>query len=64
MLLSKSLFLALLLLWGPYGTLGRYLSPEGVELMFTPYAIILANIVSSLSVGTLVGAKLLWRDRA
>lgn len=35
---------ALLLLWGPYGTLGRLLNPHGVQLMFTPYAIILANI--------------------
>ena len=35
---------ALLLLWGPYGTLGRFLAPQGVQLMFTPYAIILANI--------------------
>ena len=34
---------ALLLLWGPYGLLGQYL-PEGFQLMFTPYAIILANI--------------------
>jgi sulfate transport system permease protein len=34
---------ALLLLWGPYGLLGRYL-PEDFQLMFTPYAIILANI--------------------
>ena len=34
---------ALLLLWGPYGMLGRFL-PEGVELMFTPYAIIVANV--------------------
>ena len=34
---------ALLLLWGPYGMLGQYL-PEGFQLMFTPYAIILANI--------------------
>ncbi len=32
---------ALLLLWGPYGTLGRLL---GLQMMFTPYAIILANI--------------------
>ena len=32
---------ALLLLWGPYGTLGRLL---GLQVMFTPYAIILANI--------------------
>jgi len=32
---------ALLLLWGPYGTLGRLL---GMQVMFTPYAIILANI--------------------
>src|SRR6266700_7627597 len=31
----------LLLLWGPYGTLGRLL---GLQMMFTPYAIILANI--------------------
>ncbi len=35
---------ALLLLWGPYGTLGRLLAPHGVQLMFTAYAIILANI--------------------
>ncbi len=35
---------ALLLLWGPYGTLGRLLNPQGIQLMFTPYAIILANI--------------------
>jgi sulfate transport system permease protein len=34
---------ALLLLWGPYGLLGRYL-PEDFQIMFTPYAIILANI--------------------
>jgi len=37
--------LALLLLWGPEGTLGRFLfPPEGKQLMFTVYAIILANI--------------------
>ncbi len=35
---------ALLLLWGPYGTLGRLLSPQSEHLMFTAYAIILANI--------------------
>jgi sulfate transport system permease protein len=35
---------ALLLLWGPYGTLGRLLEPQGVQLMFTPWAIVLANI--------------------
>ena len=35
---------ALLLLWGPYGTLGRLLTPHGVQVMFTAYAIILANI--------------------
>ncbi|HEV2705136.1 MAG TPA: ABC transporter permease subunit [Pyrinomonadaceae bacterium] len=35
---------ALLLLWGPYGTLGRLLAPQGVQLMFTPWAIVLANI--------------------
>ena len=35
---------ALLLLWGPYGTLGRLLAPHGVQLMFTAAAIILANI--------------------
>ena len=35
---------ALLLLWGPYGTLGRLLNPQGVQVMFTAYAIILANI--------------------
>jgi sulfate transport system permease protein len=34
---------ALLLLWGPYGTLGRFLSPDR-QLMFTAGAIILANI--------------------
>src|SRR5918997_1966898 len=34
---------ALLLLWGPYGMLGQYIS-EDHQLMFTPYAIILANI--------------------
>src|SRR5215203_1887802 len=34
---------ALLLLWGPYGLLGRYLSAD-FQIMFTPYAIILANI--------------------
>ena len=33
---------ALLLLWGPYGVLGRLLN--GVQLMCTAYAIILANI--------------------
>lgn len=35
---------ALLLLWGPHGTLGRMLDPEGGQIMFTAYAIILANI--------------------
>jgi sulfate transport system permease protein len=35
---------ALLLLWGPYGTLGRLLRPQDTQIMFTPYAIILANI--------------------
>jgi sulfate transport system permease protein len=35
---------ALLLLWGPYGTLGRLLAPHGIQLMFTAGAIILANI--------------------
>jgi sulfate ABC transporter permease subunit len=35
---------ALLLLWGPYGILGRYLEPYGVHIMFTAAAIILANI--------------------
>src|SRR5829696_5650666 len=35
---------ALLLLWGPYGTLGRLLAPHGFQLMFTAAAIILANI--------------------
>src|SRR3569832_624971 len=34
---------ALLLLWGPYGTLGRLLAPHGVQIMFTAFAIILAN---------------------
>jgi sulfate transport system permease protein len=35
---------ALLLLWGPQGTLGRLIAPQGGNLMFTAYAIILANI--------------------
>ncbi|HSB28278.1 MAG TPA: ABC transporter permease [Pyrinomonadaceae bacterium] len=35
---------ALLLLWGPYGTLGRFLAPHGVQVMFTAGAIILANV--------------------
>jgi sulfate transport system permease protein len=35
---------ALLLLWGPFGVLGRLLEPHGVRIMFTSYAIILANI--------------------
>lgn len=35
---------ALLLLWGPYGTLGRLLEPKGIQVMFTATAIILANI--------------------
>lgn len=35
---------ALLLLWGPYGTLGRLLEPRGIQTMFTTWAIILANI--------------------
>jgi len=35
---------ALLLLWGPYGILGRYLEPQGIHIMFTASAIILANI--------------------
>src|SRR5437773_6590494 len=35
---------ALLLLWGPNATLGRLLNTHGKHLMFTPYAIILANI--------------------
>ena len=34
---------ALLLLWGPFGILGKYLSVD-FQIMFTPYAIILANI--------------------
>ncbi len=35
---------ALLLLWGPYGTLGRLLAPHGIQTMFTAWAIVLANI--------------------
>lgn len=35
---------ALLLLWGPYGTLGRLLEPQGIHIMFTAAAIVLANI--------------------
>jgi sulfate transport system permease protein len=34
---------ALLLLWGKYGMIGKFLSEER-QIMFTPYAIILANI--------------------
>lgn len=34
---------ALLLLWGKYGMIGKHLSEEN-QIMFTPYAIILANI--------------------
>ncbi|HWS86362.1 MAG TPA: ABC transporter permease subunit [Pyrinomonadaceae bacterium] len=34
---------ALLLLWGKYGMIGQYVSEEH-QIMFTPYAIILANI--------------------
>ncbi len=34
---------ALLLLWGPYGMLGQWM-PENLRFMFTPYAIIVANI--------------------
>src|SRR6476620_4558877 len=33
-----------LLLLGPYGTLGRFLAPQGIQIMFTATAIILANI--------------------
>src|SRR4029079_16145890 len=35
---------ALLMLWGPYGMLGRLLRPHGIEVMFTASAIVLANI--------------------
>jgi len=35
---------ALLLLWGPYGLLGRYLEHTDVQIIFTTAAIILANI--------------------
>ena len=35
---------ALLLLWGPNGTLGRLLEPNKIHIMFTAWAIILANI--------------------
>src|SRR6267378_6217201 len=35
---------ALLMLWGPYGMLGRLLRPHGIEVMFTAEAIVLANI--------------------
>src|SRR6266480_5299623 len=34
---------ALLLLWGKYGMIGRFFS-ESQQIMFTPYAIILANV--------------------
>src|SRR6266850_1914147 len=32
---------ALLLVWGPYGLLGRLLVPHGIQVMFTGWAIIL-----------------------
>src|ERR671939_1112489 len=35
---------ALLLLWGPYGVLGRLLAPHGVQILFTAWAIMIANI--------------------
>jgi sulfate transport system permease protein len=35
---------SLLLLWGPFGILGRFLEPFGVHIMFTVWAIMLANI--------------------
>jgi len=35
---------SLLLLWGPYGILGKFLEPQGIHIMFTAAAIILANI--------------------
>src|SRR5258706_1938863 len=35
---------ALLLLWGPYGTLGRLFGADMPQIMFTAWAIILANI--------------------
>ncbi|MFN2452843.1 MAG: ABC transporter permease [Pyrinomonadaceae bacterium] len=35
---------SLLLLWGPYGFLGRLLAPHGIQVMFTAGAVILANI--------------------
>src|SRR3712207_6067096 len=35
---------ALLLLWGPYGLLGRVFAPQGFQIMFTAGGIILANI--------------------
>jgi sulfate transport system permease protein len=34
---------ALLLLWGPFGMLGRFL-PRDFQIMFTPYSLIIANI--------------------
>src|SRR2546425_11960638 len=40
---------ALLLLWGPYGGLRRLL--DGVQLVFTAYAVILANIFVVFSLG-------------
>jgi ABC-type sulfate transport system permease component len=41
---------ALLLLWGPYGLLGQFLSPDN-QIMFTPYAIILANYFRDIPAG-------------
>jgi sulfate ABC transporter permease subunit len=35
---------ALILLWGPYGLLGRFLDPRGINIIGTAWAIILANI--------------------
>src|SRR3989442_15110337 len=40
---------ALLMLWGPYGTLGRVLAPQGVQIMVTAGGIILANIFLTFS---------------
>src|SRR5688500_4344464 len=35
---------SLLLLWGPIGLLGQFLVPAGLQVMFTPVAVLLAHI--------------------
>src|SRR5258705_727539 len=39
---------ALLMLWGPFGMLGRLLRPRGIEVIFTPTGSMLATIFVTL----------------